>query len=81
MFFRPESSEYNNHSIHLDWRLTLDHIPLTVNITIFKEHVQTKKCTIVKNSKKEENFIDELIEAIKGLNIENCYNSKVLELI
>ena len=81
MFLRPESSELNSHSIYLDWRLISDYALLTMNIVIFKEHVQTKKCTIVKNSEEEDNFINELIETIKRLNIENIQNKEALEHI
>ena len=71
MFLRPESLEYDNHSIHPNQRLTSDHAPLTVNIAIFEEYVQTRKYITVKNNKEEENFINKLIRAIKGLNMEN----------
>jgi len=65
MFLRPESLEHNNHTIYSDWRLTLDHALLTVDIFIFKEHIQTRKRILVKNNKEEEFFIKELIEVIK----------------
>ena len=81
MFLRPESLEFDNHSIHLDLRLTSGHTPLTVNIAIFEEHVQTRKHMIVKNSKEEESFIEELIRAIKGLNTENIQSKEILEHI
>ena len=51
----------------------------TINIVIIKEHIQTKKCTIVKNSKKENNFLAELIETIKGLNTEYISSKKILK--
>ena len=48
---------------------------------IYEEHIQTRKDTIVKNSKEEENFITELIKAIKELNTENISNVEVLKQI
>ena len=52
-----------------------------MNIAIFEEHIQTKKCTIVKDSKEEENFANELINTIKRLNMENIPHKEALENI
>ena len=71
--------EHANHTIYPNWRLTSDHAPLTVNISIFEEHIQTRKWTLVKNSKEEEYFIKELIKAIKKLNMENIQSKEFLE--
>ena len=38
MFLRLESLEHNNYIIYSDWRLTSDHAPPTIDISIFKEH-------------------------------------------
>ena len=43
MFLRPESLEHNNYTIYPDWRLTSDHTPLTINISIFEKHIRTRK--------------------------------------
>ena len=59
----------------------MDHVSLIVNISIFEEHIQTRKCTLVKNSKEEDNFINNLIEAIKGMNMENIQSKEVLDQI
>ena len=80
MFLRHDSSELNDHMIHPDWRLSLDYAPLTVNITIIEEHIQTKKHTLVKNSK-EEKFITELIDVITKLNTINISDKEMLEQI
>jgi len=65
--------------IHPEKRLLSDCTLLTVNIVIIVEHIQTKKHIIVKNSKKEKNFIAELIEAIKRPNIEHISSKETLE--
>ena len=81
MFLQLNLSELNNYTIHLEWRLLLDHAPLTIDIVIIKEQIQTKKCTIVKNNKKEKNFIAEIIKAIKELNMAYITSKEVLEQI
>jgi len=81
MFLCLNSSELDNYMIYLEWRLLLDHAPLTVDIAIIEKYTQTKKYTIIKNSKKERNFITKLIEIIKYLNIEQILSKKILERI
>ena len=81
MFLHLDSSELNNHIIHPEWRLSSDHTPLTVNIAIIEEYIQTKKCTIIKNSKEERNFITELIKIIKFLDMEQISSKKILKQI
>ena len=81
MFLRPDSSEHDNHFIHPDWHLTSDYALLTVNITIFEENIQTKKCTMVKNSEEEDKFIIESIEAIKELNMDDIQSKEIFKHI
>jgi len=52
-----------------------------VNITILKEDIQMRKHTIIKNNKEEDNFIIDLIKAIKRLNMKNIQSKEVLEHI
>ena len=81
MFLRLGFLKHNNHTIYPDWRLTLDHALLIVNILIFEKYIQIRKRILVKNSEEEEFFIKELIEAIERLNIENIQSKEVLEQI
>ena len=81
MFLWLTSAEFDNHTIHSKQRLSLDYALFTVNITIFEEHVQTKKQIIVKNSKKERNFIAELTKSIKRLNTEYITSKEDLEQV
>jgi len=75
MFLRFRSAELSNYYIHPDWHLALDHALLTIIIPIIKEHIQTKKHIIVKNSKKEKIFIKEVIKAIKDINTSNLLDA------
>jgi len=43
VFLCSNSQEFNNHHIHPDWRLTSDHAPISVNISIIKKYIQIKK--------------------------------------
>jgi len=73
--------EINNHSINPDiWHLS-DHASLIINIVITKEFIQDKWHTIVKNSKKEEKFISDIIHAITNINSLIIPNINSLELI
>ena len=79
IFLRQDSLEFDNHIIHPDWRLSLDHTPLTVSIIIIKDYIQTRKYILVKNSNEEEKFIKELAKLIAKLNIKNISNKEMLE--
>ena len=68
MFLCNRSSELNYHLIHLSWRLTSDHTPLTVTIPIEEEHVMTFKFSLSKDSEEEEKFIKEVTRVFKSLN-------------
>ena len=81
MFLWLTSAEFDNHTIYPEWRLLSDHTLLIVNITIFEEYIQTKKQTIIKNSKEERNFIAELTKSIKILNTEHIASKEDLEQV
>ena len=79
MFLRSEFIEHNNHSIHLNWRLTSNYAPFTINIHIFEEYVQIRKWTLVKNSEEEDHFLEDLIEVIKKIDTANLWSMEALE--
>ena len=81
MSLRLMSEEFNNHSILPYWKLFLDHTPLMVKILIFKEVIQTRKHTIVKNSEKEHNFVIDVNNLIKDLNTNHINSKNNLEII
>ena len=63
-----------NHFIHSDWHLALDYASLTITIFVIKKHIQTKKYITVKNSEKKKIFVNEVIKAIKDINMNNLSN-------
>ena len=68
MFFHSRLSKLNCHSIYPSWRLTSNYAPLTIIITIEKEHVMTSKFSLLKDSEDKEEFIKEVTRIFKLLN-------------
>jgi len=81
IFLHSFSSEFNNHHIYPDWRLTSDHAPISVDILIFDEHILTKKQSLIKNSDEKNYFLEELINFIKSMDMSSIHNIKVLKNI
>ena len=71
IFLYSRSSKLNSHLIHSFWRLTSDHAPLTITISIKEEYVMTSKFSLSKNTKEEEEFIKEVIHVFKLLDTIN----------
>ena len=79
IFLQNNLSEINNYLILLDLRSSLDHASLTVDIIINKKFIQDKQCTIIKNSKKDDDFIKKLKIAIGNIDTSNISNRDSLE--
>ena len=72
-------TKLNNHSIHPDWHLSLDHAPLSVSIAIADENIDLFMLSITKNSKEESNFIEDVLCAIKSIEILDLSDSSKLK--
>jgi len=81
MFLQSESIKLNNHSIHPDLYLTLNHAPLIISIPIAEENINSSKLSISKNSKEEIMFVNEVTTIIKNLNTSNLMDCNKLENI
>ena len=57
----------------------MDHAPLTVNIIIDEEVIQDKQWNIIKNSKEENEFINELKNNISNIDTLNISDRVSLE--
>ena len=79
MFFQYGSSKLNQHSIHPECYLSLDHVPLTIIISIADEIISTFKLSIPQNSKQETTFVKEIILIFKNLEISNITDKNNLE--
>ena len=79
MFLQCGLLELNNYSIHPDQYLTFDHAPLTITISIIKENVNSKKRSIIKDSKEKEQFIKDIIVFFKNLKTSNLSDTSNLE--
>ena len=56
-----------------------NHAPLSVCIIIKEEFIQDKKLAIVKNSKKEKEFVNKLRNKVRYINITNIYSHDMLK--
>jgi len=59
----------------------LDYALITVDISIIEEHVQTKKQSLIKNSKEESQFINEFVHSLKSVNTESIQSIDTLKTI
>ena len=79
IFTWPSSTEFNWHHIHLDWRLSSNYAPITIDIPIRDEDIPTKQCSLIKESDEENQFIEDLIQFIKNLNTSSIQDIESLE--
>ena len=68
MFLWNSTSELDNHLIHPDWRLSSNHMPLTITIPIVEKHINTSKWSIAKDSEEEATFIKGLTSSFRNIN-------------
>ena len=71
MFLHSGSSKLDNHSIYPNWRLSSNHASLTIIIPIIEEHINSSKCSIIKDSEEESIFIKDLTISIRNINAFN----------
>ena len=79
MFLWYRLSELDHHSILPESRLSSDHTPLSVNIPIVEEIIQTLKLTLAPKSNQESNFIKDIISNFKFLDTTNIEDISQLE--
>ena len=56
-----------------------NHVSLMICIPIFEKYIQTKKCTLVKDSDEEKKFINKLINHICEIDMSNISNIILLK--
>jgi len=79
MFLQYGSVELDKHTILPDSRLSSDNAPLSINIPIFEEIIQSLKFTITPKSEQEMEFIKDIISNFKSLDITNINDSEKLK--
>ena len=81
MFIQYDSPALNNHTIHPKWWLFSDYALLTIMISISEEVIITHKNNIKKNSDKETQFLEDIVNIFKNLNISSLTDIHTLENI
>jgi len=81
MFLHSGSSGLDSHHILSENRFSSDHAPLSVEIPIIEEVVQSSKFTILFKSNQGKAFIDEVISNFKSLNTSNIDDIVKLDFV
>ena len=81
MHYNTNAEEFNKHMISSDLHSPSNHVPLFISIIIRKEYIQDKKQTIIKNSKEEKEFINELRNRVENIDTTNILDCKILKRI
>ena len=81
MFLHYGSSELDHHTILPDSQLSSDHTPLSIDIPIFEEIIQTLKLTLAPKSDQETDFINDIILNLKTLDTSNIEDIGKLEWV
>ena len=81
MFLRSGSEELDHHLILPDYRLSSDHVPLTIDILIDTEIIQSTKLSITPGSDQEKKFIQEVISNLSIIDTSNIDNTEKLDLV
>ena len=79
VFLYPSSLEFNCHHIHPNWRLSSDYAPITVKVSICKERISHTQQSLAKESDEENQFIENIIQIIKNVNMTIIQNAETLE--
>ena len=81
MFLKCRSSELDQHSIHPDSWLSSDHAPLTVDIPICDEIIQSTKLVITPGSNQEKEFFKDVFASFALLDTSNINSVENLNSI
>jgi len=81
MFLRCGSSKLDRHSIHPDSRLSSNHAPLTVDIPICDEIIQSTKLVITPGSDQEKEFFKDIFVSFALLDTSNINSVENLNSI
>ena len=81
MFLHYGLLELDHHSILPESRLSLDHAPLLIDITISEEIIQMLKLTLAPKSDQETTFIQDTISNLKRLDTSNIKDINKLEQV
>ena len=81
MFLCNRSSELDHHTILPESWLSSDHAPLSINIPITEDIIQTSKLTLAPKSEQETAFIQDIILNFKHLDTSNIMDTKEIEWV